>query len=173
MRKIIIIGTLHCGSTPNHELEEILNKYKPDQLLVELKQAQIAAGNVDPSFPPEMIFAYEWAKHRGVPVAGFESDIRVFSKTASDADNQKLIEAQDEIIKTRSWKDFNKKDVQKLLDIGDPGMVDPVKVKAREQDMLKRVNEYMIGDGVIIILIGSGHLEFFEKHLPRGVFPFR
>ena len=41
MRKIIIIGTIHSGFTPNKELEEVLEKYHPKQLFVEIAEEDV------------------------------------------------------------------------------------------------------------------------------------
>lgn len=41
MRKVIIIGTLHLGSTPHKELEKILKRIRPNRLLVEIAQEDI------------------------------------------------------------------------------------------------------------------------------------
>ena len=41
MRNIIIIGTVHSGFTPNKELEEVLEKYHPKQLFVEIAEEDV------------------------------------------------------------------------------------------------------------------------------------
>ena len=41
MRKIIIIGTLHVGLTPDNELKEVLEEYNPDQILVEIDEKDL------------------------------------------------------------------------------------------------------------------------------------
>jgi len=93
MTNIIIISTLHAGITPNNELEEIFKKYKPDQILVEISQEDIEKNNLN-SYPPEMIFTYQWAKSNGIKVAGFDSKINVFKDGVTSADNQELIQKQ-------------------------------------------------------------------------------
>ncbi|MDO8513036.1 MAG: hypothetical protein Q7S37_00845 [bacterium] len=171
MTKIIIVGTLHAGITPNSELEEVIESYKPDQILVEIKNEDIIKDNVD-SYPPEMIFAYQWAKKNGIKVAGFDSDIDVFKEGITDADNQRLIEQQKKLIKT-SWKEFNKKENEKLLDIEGIDIVDHQKERERELDMLRNINKIIINSGVVLIITGCGHLNFFEDNIDRAIFPFR
>ena len=77
LRKIIVIGTLHAGITPNNELKDVIESFEPDQLLVEIVNDDIVKNDLS-SYPPEMIFAFEWAKSNKVKVAGFDSKIDVF-----------------------------------------------------------------------------------------------
>lgn len=92
-RKIIVIGTLHAGITPNNELKEVMESFKPDQLLVEIARDDIVENNVS-SYPPEMIFAFEWAKVNNVQVDGFDSKIHVFREGVVPQDNEALIDKQ-------------------------------------------------------------------------------
>ena len=86
MRKIIIIGTLH-SYTPSNELKEILEKYKPNQLLVEITQENINKNNFK-SYPEEMVFAYGWAIKNKIKVNGFDSTINVFMEGKTEEANQ-------------------------------------------------------------------------------------
>ena len=62
MRKIIIIGTIH-NMLPKHkkEIESILNKINPDQVLVEIDREINLKSSQIKKYPKEMIFAYNWA----------------------------------------------------------------------------------------------------------------
>ena len=126
MQNIIIIGTLHAGLTPNKELKKIFSEYKPTQILVEINQDDLDKNDIS-KYPPEMIFTYRWAIKNNIKVNGFDSKINVFREGVTGNDNQKLIEEQEKLIKNYSWRDFNKIEKEKLLDIGD--ITDPAKEK--------------------------------------------
>lgn len=171
MKKIIIIGTLHAGITPNEELGLVFEKYKPDQILVEMLNDDIANNNID-DYPPEMVFALSWAKMNDIDVAGFDSDIDVFQDGVADTDNQKLIDQQKKLI-TKSWTEYNRAENLKLLDIENMNIVDDNKEQEREAEMLNNINAVIADNGTILIVTGCGHLDFFEKNIDKALFPFR
>ena len=106
-----------------------------------------------------------------VKVNGFDSKINIFREGVTDNDNQKLIEEQEKLIKNYSWRDFNKIEKEKLLDIGD--ITDPAKEKEREDEMLNNINEAIDDNGTILVITGCGHLNSFEKNIKNAIFPFR
>ena len=169
MLKIIVIGTLHAGSTPNEELKQIFDDYGPTQILVEISQGDIDKNNIS-EYPPEMIFAYEWAIQNNIKINGFDSKIDIFKKGVTSKDNQKLIKEQEKLIKNYSWRDFNKIEKEKLLI---DNITDPVKEKKREEEMFKNIKEVIDNHGTILIIMGCGHLNYFEKNLKNAIFPFR
>ena len=173
LRKIIVIGTLHAGITPNNELKEVIESFEPDQLLVEIANDNIVKNNLS-SYPPEMIFAFEWAKSNNVKVAGFDSKINVFRGGVMPKDNQAMIEKQKKLIKKLSWKDFNKIENEKLLDVdGLDELIDQDKESVRENDMLKNIEANIIESGTIVVITGTAHLNFFERNIKDAIFPFR
>ena len=172
-RKIIIIGTLHAGITPNNELKEVIEKFNPDQLLVELANDDIIKNDLS-SYPPEMIFAFEWAKNNNVMVAGFDYKIDVFREGVMPEDNQTMIEKQKKLIKKLSWKDFNKIENEKLLDVdGLDELIDQNNERVREDEMLKNIEANIIENGTVVIITGTAHLNFFERNIKDAMFPFR
>lgn len=172
-RKIIVIGTLHAGITPNNELKEIIESFEPNQLLIEIANDDIVKNDIN-SYPPEMIFAFEWAKNNNVKVAGFDSKINVFREGVMPKDNQAIIEKQKKLIKNLSWKDFNKIENEKLLDIdGLDELIDQDKEKVRESEMLKNIETNIAESGTIVIITGTAHLNFFEQNIKDAIFPFR
>ena len=72
MSKLVVIGTLHANLTPEDELLGIIESYTPQQILVEISQTDLGAGNTA-SYPPEMIAVYRWAQLRGIDVQGFDA----------------------------------------------------------------------------------------------------
>lgn len=173
MRKIIIIGTLHAGLTPNKELQKILAKYNPAQVLVEIAHEDLNNTKFE-FYPSEMVFAYNWAKSRNIPVAGFDSKINVFRDGSSDDQNQKAIAEQKQIMKKYTWIDMNKEvNSVKLNTPSARIIIDKAKDNLRNQDMLKNIKKKMIGKGTILILTGCNHLSFFEKKISTAQFPFR
>lgn len=171
MQKIIIIGTLHAGITPNSELKKVLREYMPDQILVEIQERDIINNNID-NYPPEMIFALRWARINSVKVSGFDSDINVFNEGITNADNLALIEQQKKLIKM-PWKEFNKAENEKILDIEGSSLVNQEKEKEREIDMLNNIKGAMLDSGTILIITGCAHLKFLEKKIEKAIFPFR
>lgn len=172
-RKIIVIGTLHAGITPNNELKDAIVKFKPDQLLVEIANDDIFINDLN-LYPPEMTFALKWAKSNNVNVAGFDSKINVFRKGAMPEDNQAIIEKQKKLIKKLSWKDFNKIENEKLLDVeGSDELINKNKERMRENEMLKNIQDNIIESGTVVIITGTAHLNFFERNIKDAIFPFR
>lgn len=172
-RKIIVIGTLHAGITPNNELKEIIESFQPDQLLIEIANDDIVKNNLS-LYPPEMIFAFEWAENNNVKVAGFDSKINVFRKGVTPEDNQMIIEKQKKLLKKLSWKDFNRIENEKLLDVDDLNdLIDKDNERAREDEMLKIIEANIIETGTVVIITGTSHLNFFEQNIKDAIFPFR
>lgn len=172
-KKIIIIGTLHAGLTPNNELEEVIKGYNPDQLFVEIANDDILKNDLI-SYPPEMIFAFEWAKSNNIKVMGFDSKINVFRDGVTPEGNQDLIEKQKKLINEISWKDFNKTENEKLLDVdGMDELINPDKERMREEEMIKNIEASTIKNGTILVITGIAHLNFFETNIKDAIFPFR
>jgi pheromone shutdown protein TraB len=173
MLKVIIIGTLHVGLTPNKELETEFIKYNPNQILVEIAEGDIKKKSIS-KYPPEMIFTYNWARKNKIKVNGFDSKINIFKKGVKKADNLELIKKQKTIIKNYSWKAFNKEENDRLLNIDDLSkIIDLEKEKIRNLQMLCNIRKFIISNGVVMIITGTGHLNFFEKHFKKAIFPFR
>ncbi|MFH1972091.1 MAG: hypothetical protein ABIJ18_01295 [archaeon] len=173
MRKIIIIGTLHAGLTSKNELQKILEKINPDQLLVEIAEEDIKNGKFD-LYPPEMIFAYKWGKKRRINVNGFDSKINVIRKGLTEEDNQQVIKEQKKLMQNLNWKDMNKsKNLKKIKTNSSKKLIDPIKEAKRESELLKNIKKTMIPDGIITIITGCGHLDFFSKHIKGAILPLR
>lgn len=173
MRKIIVIGTLHAGSTPNKELKAVLERYEPDQLLVEIAQKDIDRGKIV-SYPPEMRFVCKWGKRMRIKVSGFDSKINVMKKGVTERDNQRLIKEEGWLMRGLTWKDLNKSSNLKKIDT--PlyhRIVDHKKERKREVQMAKNIINSMVSRGAVVIVTGAGHLDFFQKRIPNAIFPFR
>src|SRR3990167_8018180 len=98
MRNIIIIGTVHSGFTPNKELEEVLEKYSPDQLFVEVAEEYVAKNKLR-KYQPEMIFALRWAKKNKIKVNGFDVAENTLKKGVTKKEIKNLIKEQGKQIK--------------------------------------------------------------------------
>ena len=120
-----------------------------------------------------MIEAYLWAKKNKIKVAGFDFDINVFAGGKTEKDNQKLMEEQDKVVQKHNWKDFNNRGFLELLDKDENNLVDKGKFKLRQEKMFENIRKNLIKSGTIIILIGAGHLAFFENKFPNAIFPLR
>jgi len=173
MRKIIIIGTLHAGITPKNELKKYLDYAKPDQVLVEIAEADLRRDRLD-SYPTEMVYALNWARKRNILVNGFDCSLNTLRKGMTADDNQRVIREQKKLMKDLTWKDLNKsRNLKKLNTASAKKLVDPEKEKRREIGMFRNIQKTMIEKGTILILTGCGHLNFFEKHIKEANFPLR
>ncbi len=177
MRKIIVIGTVHGGFTPNNELQDVLENFKPGQLLVEIAEEDIKKDNLK-EYPSEMICAYNWAKKRKIPVNGFDSTINVLAEGITEEHNKKAIKIQLKRIERYTWKDLNKEEYLKMVDselLPPPlnQLIDEKKMKQREKEMVKNIKKYIHKKGDIIIITGAGNLKIFEKEFPNAIFPYR
>ena len=172
MRTIIIIGTLHEGLTPVDELQEILEDIHPDQLLVEITKEDLQDERFG-KYPKEMVYAHKWAKKNNIQVNGFDSPIDVMKHNITKEDEKHAVSEIYKLLKDHTWKDMNKKEYQDIESRLIEELVDPLKHKKRQQEMLQNIKRSMLSQGKILILTGAGHLEFFEEHLPEATFPFR
>ena len=121
-----------------------------------------------------MIFAYNWAKKNKIKLNGFDSRLNSFKRGKNKGDNNKLIEEQQRLMKDFNWKDMNKAKNLKILNIDfKKRIIDPEKEAKRESEMLKNIKKVMIKEGLILIITGCGHLDFFEKKIKTAIFPFR
>jgi hypothetical protein len=175
MQRIIVIGTLHAGLTPEDELEELLTAYEPSQVLIEIAQEDIDDENIS-TYPPEMVFAYVWAHRNGVSANGFDCKINVFREGVTDVDNQALIKRQKSLMEglCLTWRDVNKSKNNKRIDLEEvDDITDAEAERERENQMLENIRKHMIGGGTILILTGCAHLDFFEENIPNAEFPLR
>jgi len=178
MRKIIFIGTLHGGITSKHELKELLERYSPNQVLVEVTEEDLDMNKLE-SYPEEMQFAVGWARDNRIKVNGFDSSIEVTKGGFTDEDNKKLMKNQIELLseKNRDWKDLNKPENLEMLDNDARTSLEPFvdfeKELEREHEMLFNINKKAIKEGVIVVITGAGHLNFFEKNFSDAEFPLR
>src|SRR3990167_10061942 len=155
MMKITIIGTLHKGLTSNKELRGILEKIKPNQILLEIQQADIDNNNLE-DYSDEMIFAYKWAKNKNIHVNGFDSKINTLSKIMTKEDEKEIIKKQKEIVKERnfSWKELNKEKNLGILEEIENKLINKDKWTQRENEMLANIKKVINSEGIIIILTG-------------------
>ena len=78
------------------------------------------------------------------------------------------------MIKKLSWKDFNKIENEKLLDVdGLDELIDQNKERVRENEMLQNIEANIIESGTIVVITGTAHLNFFERNIQDAIFPFR
>ncbi len=178
MRKIFIVGTIHGQYTPDAELREVLEDLKPDQVLVELSEAPTTEMKDRLIYATEMVFAYNWAKDKGLTVGTFDVDDQHSyfkeGKGPNDPEYKKLMEKQQAIIKEHSWREFNHEALNELLD--DPLIPILFDIKSdekREDQMLENLTRLMFKEGRIVIVTGAGHLKFFESKIPDVKIPLR
>jgi len=180
-KEIIIIGTLHGGFVPHDELEQILEELKPDQIFVELTQKEVDEIDSGKSFRDEMVAAFYWAQKRNIKVNRFDINSGGLKEgmTGKESDFLALCKKFGELLKNYSWKELNKKEPWQNSPLGDLDREitekynDEVKAKQREEELLKNINQQIISEGKVVILTGTGHLDFFEEKIPQAKFLFR
>jgi len=175
MQKIIVIGTVHGGFTPDEELKEVFEEYSPKQLFVEVAEEHVKKNKLK-DYPPEMIFTLRWAKENKLQVNCFDIVGSVLKKGVTKKEIKDLIEESSELVKKSklTWKDMNKEKNLKLLDTPNYLKIsDRKKEKVRELKMLVNIKKAMLKSGTILIVTGVGHLKFFEMHFKNAKFPFR
>ncbi len=175
MQKIFIIGTIH-SHTPHGELKKILEDLNPNQLLIELPEDAIEKFNEKKDMRDEMMYAYQWAKEKRIPVYFFDEYQPLFNNgmSVNSPEYKTLINKSKPILEKYSWKDFNTSKISKKFDnLLSRKLFDPKKAKIREKKMLTKIKEYMISDGNIVIITGTGHLDFFKDQLPDAILPLR
>lgn len=178
MRKIYIIGTIHSGYTPDEELREVLEELDPDQVLVELPSESFEELEEGEVYPSEMVFAHNWAQENKLKVGAFDvlSEHSYFNegKTPEDPEYRELLDHQDSIIKKYSWKDFNIQEYNDLLvHPAEEVLFSTSQARKREEEMAENIKNMMIEDGVIVIITGTAHLQYFEEQFPSAILPLR
>ncbi len=176
MRKIYIIGTIHGGYTPHLELEEVLRNIQPDQALVELSHKPNEDTAEKDSFRSEMLFAYNWAEENGIKVEIFDvDDDHVYFNEGygpKSSEYRKLHKEQEEIIKKYTWKQFNRKEFNELLDHPLLEIIfSKEQEEIREAKMIQNIKRKMISEGRVVIISGAGHLKYFADSLPNTFVP--
>ncbi len=158
----------------NKEMESIIRKTNPDQILVEIARKDLKSKRIR-KYPKEMQFAYKWAKAHKKKSGGFDFDIDITKKNLSKAQQKIIVGKMFKLAKNIDWKDFNKRKYkyQKEQDMLLDNIIDHKKHKLRQRKMLSNIRKMMIKNGTILILTGASHLNFFEKHLKNAEFPFR
>lgn len=178
MRKLIVIGTVH-NMLPKHknELQSILKKINSDQILVEIDREINLHSNQIKKFPKEMIFAYKWGIKNNKQVDVFDTN-KYGNQIKKSVTKKELKRAEKDfltIFKRYDWKMMNHpnpKDEEKYKKI-ESQFIDYKRLKARRKVMLSNIRKLALKEGKILILTGAGHLDFFEKHLKKAIFPFR
>jgi len=168
---LYFIGTLHAGITSNNELGLLIEEISPDQILVEIAQEDLEKNNLD-GYPPEMIFAYDFAKNNNILVNGFDLKINVLKAGVTEEDSQRLILLQKKIVGDRSWKDFNRSEDEKELNKVD-NITDWNKWRNREIELGKNIRKIILKGKKVLVITGCGHLDFFEQLFEKATFPLR
>jgi len=162
---------------PKHkkEIESILNKINPDQVLVEIDREINLKSSQIKKYPKEMIFAYNWAIKNNKKVDVFDTNkYRQIKKGITKKELNQAGRIFLKIFKGYDWKQMNcnlkeraeyKKIESKILDLKE--------VNARRKVMLKNIRKLSIKNGTVLILTGASHLDFFQKNIKGAIFPFR
>lgn len=170
MRKILLLGTLHGGLTPKDELRSILESVAPDQLFVELTPNEIINGS---PFRDEMMFAYQWGQDRRITVNRFDRNTGELKEgvTGKEPEFITLSNELKSALEKYSWQELNKTEISQqpqILEIEKrihDKFIDSTKEKEREEEMLKNIQDQILPAGEVLIITGTGHLDFFLRNL--------
>jgi len=179
-QSIIIIGTLHDKWTPVNELRDTLNELNPDKVLIELSKEELRDRPREDSIRDEMFAAYDWAIENSKQVDVFDVEVSTLKKgvTGKELNFIKLENKVKKLLKEYSWKDLNNlkpwniSEVTELEDKIVEKYFDKDKMREREFKMLNNLNKLII-DGKNVIIIGTGHLTFFQEQIPDAKLIFR
>jgi len=170
-RKIKVIGTMH-HMLPKYreELEILLEKINPDQLLVEIDKKDLDSKLIE-TYPKEMIFAYRWAIKNKKQIGFFDVDMDLWKEGVTQKDEDKIEKEWFKKYGKKDWKFFNQsfKEKREIIWTID-SLIDQNKMRIRQEKMLKNINEFLIENGKILILTGAYHLDFFRKNLEKAKF---
>jgi len=171
-KQILVYGTVH-NMIPTKELNAILDKNQPDLILVDEYQDNIKMNRLNQS-PQEVKDAIAWANANYVNIFGFGLRRTVVKKPLpSKKQLAEVAAAQKKILKGKSWKDANKRELASLEAKAAEPVIDQKALAQNRKQMLARINEYLPTGNKVVIFVGAAHLEFFQKNLPDAVFPLR
>jgi len=165
MQEIIIIGTLHLGLTPNDELRTILEDISPERLFIEVTEKDLSHNTLG-NYPPEMIFASQWARQSNVTCIGFDAAIYTLKEGVSEKDQQQVLSIQKNILSNITWKEMNQRKNWTVLDASGEILIDQEQWNMRENALVSNVKAALLPKGRNVIITGSGHLAAFERAFP-------
>ena len=177
MIQLYIIGTLHLGYTPLHELEEEIGKINPDMIGVEICQKDINNNSIE-SYPPETQHMLKYAQNNNITYFGFDSHTNTFNENIDVKEIEKeLIEEQLKIVEKYSWKEFNNTEIAKLLNTSkEEELIDSQKFKQRQEEMIQNIKNIISNleeNTKVVIITGCGHLASLGGEFPNAKFPLR
>jgi pheromone shutdown protein TraB len=173
VRTIYVIGTAHTMMPQREmELKLLLQVVDPDEVFVQIDDEDMKYGNLHLS-PKEMVFAHKWAAQRNKKVVCFDKRMDVGSFFLNDEKKKEVRDEMAHLIAGTNWKEFNRinSDVYKKFDRLKLLLVDENKERERHYAMLANIERELIGKGKILVLVGIGHLPFFERNLKDALFP--
>jgi hypothetical protein len=186
MRKIYVIGVIH-NFVSEKETTDILEKYNPDQVFIELRQEHLETKKFK-EYGKEFFYVSKWCKKNNKIINGFDYCAKnwLTTKDMTKIDKKNLKNITDKylaiLVKKYEWKKFNQKKYMKLFYESDyykraksiPFIKHIYKIlPLRQKMMLKNIRKRMIKKGTVLIITGAGHLDFFEKNIKGAIFPFR
>lgn len=176
MQRLFVLGTAHIADPRLlMALEDALLAADPDQLILEMPDDAAISGDVA-SQKPEMLFAYNWARERGVPVRGHEpSGLSVLRDGLSPEQIDGLVQEMDalllELLPRRIIDLFCARvspeapAERRLVALIDE-LIDREKGLVRTQAMIAAVRDLAAPDGVVLIVCGANHVSHMAAMLP-------
>lgn len=179
MKKVIILGTIHLGFTPKDELIKEIEKYKPDQLLIELTEKEVKEGQEN-SIRDEMFYVHEFASSSAIPYVLFDTDEDTLKDgiTGTEPDFLLMEEKVKQVLVGSDWKELNEahpwlqKDIKEIEDRIVTTYFDTNRMKMREIKIAQNIRENLI-EGTNVVITGCGHITHLLQDLPGSVAPLR
>lgn len=176
MQSLFVIGTAHIADPRLLKaLEDALVAADPGQLILEMPDDAATSGEVA-SQKPEMLFAYHWAKERGVPVRGHEpSGLSVLRDSLSPEQVDRLVREMDALLLKLSPRRIidifcarmsPETPAERRLGALIGELIDSEKGLVRTQAMIAAVRGLAAPDGVVLIVCGGNHVSHMAAMLP-------
>lgn len=176
MQRFSVIGTAHIDDPELlRALVEALDEAAPDQLILEMPDDAVAAGNVALQ-KPEMLVAYRWAEKRGIPVRGHEPPgLSVLRDGLAPERRLDLVKEMDGLVSSltarRTFDIFCKLGppetlAERRLSAVLDELIDPQKASARTQAIVAAVQQLAAPEGVVLIICGGNHVAQIAEALP-------
>ena len=175
MRSIRVIGCSHNGEDcVLAALGDLLDDLSPTQLILEIPDNAAETGALRWQ-SPEMVWAYNWAQQRGLPIRGYEP-VPHMSILRAELSPDRIAELVEEVrrlgreIGPQRAIDFYSRGyaprtpTELRLKELDAELIDPVRAKGRTQAIIENIKVMAQQAGTVVIVCGSNH----TPHIARA-----
>ncbi len=168
-KPLYVVGSMQSDKIVKGVLET-LNQYKPEQLFLEVLDEHVKSDEVY-TYSVDFVAAYIWAKDNDVLVNGFEFPTDyikpILQQTLESIRNlQSRCELSD-------FRELNKRSYDHLFADFESQLFKTSELEKRRNGMINNIKTARQSDRTGLVLVGLGHLPYFEKNLTDATFPYR